>query len=59
MFALSEHSCDQWHSSRVSTPLTSWHCKFRPNTEGLAAAVEWIGATSVCGRADAKAWQPN
>jgi hypothetical protein len=29
-----EHVCDQWHSSRVSTPLTSWHCKLRPNTEG-------------------------
>jgi hypothetical protein len=28
------HACDQWHSSRVSTPLTGSHCKFRPNTEG-------------------------
>jgi hypothetical protein len=28
------HVCDQWHSSRVSTPLTGWHCKLRPNTEG-------------------------
>jgi hypothetical protein len=24
----------QWHSSRVSTFLTSSHCKLRPNTEG-------------------------
>jgi hypothetical protein len=24
----------QWHSSRVFTPLTGWHCKFHPNTEG-------------------------
>jgi hypothetical protein len=28
------HVCDQWHSSRESTALTSWHYKFRPNTEG-------------------------
>jgi hypothetical protein len=31
------HACDQWHSSLVlecSLPLTSWHCKFNPNTEG-------------------------
>jgi hypothetical protein len=28
------HACDQYHSSWVFTPLTSWHCKFRPNTEG-------------------------
>jgi hypothetical protein len=28
------HACDQWHSSRVFTPLTGLHCKFRPNTEG-------------------------
>jgi hypothetical protein len=27
-------ACDQWHSSRVFTPLTGWHRKFRPNTEG-------------------------
>jgi hypothetical protein len=26
------HACDQWHFSRVSTPLTGWHCKFRLNT---------------------------
>jgi hypothetical protein len=26
--------CDQWHSSRAFTPLTGWHCKLRPNTEG-------------------------
>jgi hypothetical protein len=31
---LSEHSCDQWHPSQVFTPLTSCHCKLRPNTEG-------------------------
>jgi hypothetical protein len=29
------HACDQLHSSRVFTPLTGSHCKFRPNTEGL------------------------
>jgi hypothetical protein len=27
-------ACDQWHSSRASTFLTSSHCKLRPNTEG-------------------------
>jgi hypothetical protein len=27
-------ACDQWHSSRVFTPLTGWHCKLRPNTAG-------------------------
>jgi hypothetical protein len=27
-------ACDQRHSSRTSTFLTSLHCKFRPNTEG-------------------------
>jgi hypothetical protein len=30
------HAHEHWHSSRVSTPLTSWYCKFRPNTEGTA-----------------------
>ena len=30
-------ACDQWHASRVSTPLTSSHCKLRPNTEGTLA----------------------
>jgi hypothetical protein len=34
MLASSEHACDQWHSSRKSTPLTGWYCKSRPNTEG-------------------------
>jgi hypothetical protein len=29
------HACDQWHSSRVITHLTGWHCTFRPNTEGV------------------------
>jgi hypothetical protein len=28
------HACDQCHSSRVITPLTGWHCKLCPNTEG-------------------------
>jgi hypothetical protein len=28
------HVCDQWHSSRVFTPRTGWHCKLRPTTEG-------------------------
>jgi hypothetical protein len=28
------HACDQWHSSREFTPLTGWHCKLGPNTEG-------------------------
>jgi hypothetical protein len=30
------HACDQWHSCWVFTPLTGWHCKLRPNTEGKA-----------------------
>jgi hypothetical protein len=34
LLASSEYACDQWHSSRVFTPLTGWHCTFRPNTEG-------------------------
>jgi hypothetical protein len=32
--ASSEQACDQWHSSRVFTFLTSSHCKLHPNTEG-------------------------
>jgi hypothetical protein len=28
------HACDQWHSSRKFNPLTGFHCKLRPNTEG-------------------------
>jgi hypothetical protein len=36
------HACDQWHSSRVPTPLTSSHCKLRPNTEGLGNALDWL-----------------
>jgi hypothetical protein len=35
LLASSEQACDQWHSFRVSTFLTSSHCKLRPNTEGL------------------------
>jgi hypothetical protein len=31
------HACDQCHSSRGFTPLTGWHCKFRPNTEGWSS----------------------
>jgi hypothetical protein len=30
-------ACDQWHSSRVSTFLTSSQCKLRPNTEGTSS----------------------
>jgi hypothetical protein len=30
----SEHARDQWHSSRMFTPLTGLHCKWCPNTEG-------------------------
>ena len=47
------HACDQWHSSRVFTPLTGWHCKTRPNTKGVeqldrsvgfeCRVVDWIG----------------
>jgi hypothetical protein len=33
------HACDQCHSYRLFLPLTGWHCKSRPNTEG-----EWVGA---------------
>jgi hypothetical protein len=32
------HACDQWHSSRESTALTGWHCKFRPRTVGSPMA---------------------
>jgi hypothetical protein len=32
----SEQACDQWHSSRVFTFLTSSHCNLRPNTKGLS-----------------------
>jgi hypothetical protein len=32
------HACDHWHSSRMFTPYTGRHCKFRPNTEGAWAA---------------------
>jgi hypothetical protein len=31
---LTRCACDQWHSSWVFTPLTGWHCKLRPHTEG-------------------------
>jgi hypothetical protein len=40
------HAFDQWLSSRVSTPLTGWHCKLRPNTEGRVAA--GLGTVLVC-----------
>jgi hypothetical protein len=33
------HACDQWHSSRVFAPLTGWHCKFYPNTEGTGSCL--------------------
>jgi hypothetical protein len=33
------HACDQWHSSRVFTPLTGWHCKLCRNAVGRK--VEW------------------
>jgi hypothetical protein len=40
--AIGSHVCslqvsmfvNQWHSSRWFTPLTGWHCKLRPKTEG-------------------------
>jgi hypothetical protein len=38
MFASSEHACDQWHSSRKFTFLTSSHCKLRANTEQASTA---------------------
>jgi hypothetical protein len=31
------HACDEWQSSWVFIPLTGWHCKLRPNTEGMSA----------------------
>jgi hypothetical protein len=34
------HACDQCHSSRVFTPLTGWHCKFRSNTEGPSQGMQ-------------------
>jgi hypothetical protein len=44
----SEHACDQWHSSRKFSPLTGFHCNFRPNTEGecvsrlQAPVLHWV-----------------
>jgi hypothetical protein len=35
---LKRTACDQWHFSRKSTPLTGYHCKLRPNTEGFLDA---------------------
>jgi hypothetical protein len=29
---------NQWHSSRMFTPLTGSHCELRPNTEGIRHA---------------------
>jgi hypothetical protein len=46
------HACDQWHSSRVFTPLTGWHCKFRPNTEGTAMAAMVARPTPAVGMLD-------
>jgi hypothetical protein len=34
------HACDQCHSSRVFTPLTSCHCEVRPNTNSLQKAAK-------------------
>jgi hypothetical protein len=31
------HACDQWHYPRVLTPLSGWHGKLRPHTEGRPA----------------------
>ena len=39
LLASSEQACDQWYSSRMFTPLTGWHCEFRPNAEGAAC---WV-----------------
>jgi hypothetical protein len=36
-------TCDQWQSSRVSTPRTGSHCKLRPNTEGAA---RWMNSVT-------------
>jgi hypothetical protein len=47
MFASSEHACDQWHFFRVSTPLTGWHCKLRPNTEGQHPQPLWQRSVNV------------
>jgi hypothetical protein len=38
-----EHACDQWHSSRVFTPLTGSHCILGPNTEGTRPQTGWTG----------------
>jgi hypothetical protein len=35
MLASNEQACGQCHFSWVSTPLTDWHCNFRPNAEGI------------------------
>jgi hypothetical protein len=34
LLASSEQTCDQWHSSRKFSFLTSSHCELRPTTEG-------------------------
>jgi hypothetical protein len=41
------HACDQCHSSLVFTPLTGWHCKFRPNTEGHSFGISHLGGKTV------------
>jgi hypothetical protein len=37
------HACDQWYS-RVSTPLTGWLYKLRPNTKGQAYWIRQLAA---------------
>jgi hypothetical protein len=41
------HACGRWHSSQVSTFLTSSYCKLRPNTEGAAGLFRGIGVTAM------------
>jgi hypothetical protein len=38
-------ACDQCHSSRVFTFLTSSHCKLRPNTEGAGVGGKESGGS--------------
>jgi hypothetical protein len=40
-------ACDQWHSSLVSTFLTSSHCKLRPNT-GDTITAGWMANHELC-----------
>jgi hypothetical protein len=51
------HMCARFkHSSRVFTPLTSWHCKLRPTPEG--ATSNWISDSGWAGLCNAEEGSP-